>query len=164
MGSQISVMRTIYVATDRSWLWTGLFSCEPVYACCRILFSFRPVTVCMHINCFSYILKTNLTCVSLFKIHRLNWRSFVLFTIHTNITDKVYHLANSLIDMTAHWSVWYTAKLIVLNFTTLWANLADEKLMIFFVFFPENIIWHVMQIVSNGDNLHEMSNPVSEKK
>ena len=31
---------------------------------------------------------------------------------------------------------------------------------IFFLIFPENRFRHFMQIVSNGDNLHEMSNPV----
>ena len=31
-------------------------------------------------------------------------------------------------------------------------------------FFPENKIWHFMQILSNGDNLHEMSTPVFWKK
>ena len=36
--------------------------------------------------------------------------------------------------------------------------------VIFFLFFPENRIWHFMQIVSNGDNLHEMSNPVFWEK
>ena len=30
--------------------------------------------------------------------------------------------------------------------------------------FPENRIWHFMQIVSNGNNLHEISNPVFEEK
>ena len=35
-----------------------------------------------------------------------------------------------------------TGKLI---FTTLWANSADDKLMLF-LFFPENRIWHCMQI------------------
>ena len=34
---------------------------------------------------------------------------------------------------------------------------------IFFSFFPENRILHFMQIVSCGDNLHELSNPVSRK-
>ena len=51
-----------------------------------------------------------------------------------------------------------------LTFTTLWANLADNKLVIFFLFFPENRIWHFMQIVSIGDNLHEMSKLFSGKK
>ena len=30
-----------------------------------------------------------------------------------------------------------------------------------YFFFPENRFCHFMQIVSNGDNLHEISNPVS---
>ena len=51
-----------------------------------------------------------------------------------------------------------------LTFTTLWAFSADDRLMIFFLFFPENRIWHFMQIVSVGDNLHEMSNPVFWEK
>ena len=51
-----------------------------------------------------------------------------------------------------------------LTFTTLWALSADDKLMIFFLFFPVNRIWHFMQIVSWGDNLHEMSNPVFWEK
>ena len=33
-----------------------------------------------------------------------------------------------------------------------------------FLFFPENRILHFMQIVSIGDNLHDMSNPVSWEK
>ena len=47
-----------------------------------------------------------------------------------------------------------------LTFTTLYANSADDKLMIFFLISPGNRIWHFIQIVSIGDNLHEMSNPV----
>ena len=34
----------------------------------------------------------------------------------------------------------------------------------FFLFFLENRIWHFMQIVSLGDNLHEMSNPFFPRK
>ena len=41
---------------------------------------------------------------------------------------------------------------------TVWANSADDKLaIIFFLIFPENRLWHFMQIVSLGDNLHVMS-------
>ena len=41
------------------------------------------------------------------------------------------------------------------------AKSADDKMMIlFFLFLQENRIWYFMQNVSNGDNLHEMSNPV----
>ena len=36
--------------------------------------------------------------------------------------------------------------------------------MIFFLFFPENRIWHFMQIVSIGDNLHWMSKTVFWEK
>ena len=35
----------------------------------------------------------------------------------------------------------------ILTFTILWAFSADDKLMILFLFFPENRIWHFMQIV-----------------
>ena len=49
-----------------------------------------------------------------------------------------------------------------LTFTTLYANSADDKL-IFFLFSLENRIWHLMQIVSTGDNLHETSKSVSWK-
>ena len=51
-----------------------------------------------------------------------------------------------------------------LTFTTLWANSADIKLMIFILFFLENRILHFMQIVLIGDNMHELSNPVFEEK
>ena len=52
-----------------------------------------------------------------------------------------------------------------LTFTTLWANSADDKLMIVFLFFPENRVWHFEHIVSIGDNLHELSKPsFCEKK
>ena len=45
--------------------------------------------------------------------------------------------------------LWFT-----LIFTTLLANSADDTWIIFSIFFPENWIWHFMQIVSIGDNLH----------
>ena len=48
-----------------------------------------------------------------------------------------------------------------LTFTTLRAYSADDRLMIFFLFFTENSIRHFMQIVSN---FHEMSNPVFFEK
>ena len=51
----------------------------------------------------------------------------------------------------------YPLYLDILTLTALFVNSADNKLMIFFLFFPENRIWHLK---SNGDNLHEMSNPV----
>ena len=35
-----------------------------------------------------------------------------------------------------------------LTLTKLWADSADDKFVIFFLFFLENRIWHFMQIVS----------------
>ena len=46
----------------------------------------------------------------------------------------------------------------------LWANSADDKLVVFFLFFWENMLWHFMQIVSLGDNLHEMPKPIFSEK
>ena len=46
---------------------------------------------------------------------------------------------------------------------TFTANLADDKSIIF-LFLPENRIWHQVQIVSVGENLHEMPNPIFLKK
>ena len=34
-----------------------------------------------------------------------------------------------------------------LTFTTVWSNLDDDKFVVFVIFFPENRIWHFMQIV-----------------
>ena len=44
-----------------------------------------------------------------------------------------------------------------ITFFTLWAGSAEDKLMILFLFFSENRLWQFMQIVCEGDNLHEMS-------
>ena len=39
----------------------------------------------------------------------------------------------------------------------LWVKFsADDILKYFFLFFPENMFRHFLQIVSSGDNLHEM--------
>ena len=51
--------------------------------------------------------------------------------------------------MSANILIQYTVK--ILAFTTLWTNSAVNKLMIFFLSFPENTLWHFMQIVSWGD-------------
>ena len=38
-------------------------------------------------------------------------------------------------------------------------NFSDDILKYLFLFFQENMFWYFMQIVSSGDNLHEMSKP-----
>ena len=43
-------------------------------------------------------------------------------------------------------------------------NFSRQHFQIFFFSFPENRIRHFMQIVSIGDNLHEMSNSMKNKK
>ena len=45
-------------------------------------------------------------------------------------------------------------------FFTLLVNLAGDKLIIVFLFFQDYRIWHFVQIVSIGENMHEMSKPV----
>ena len=50
------------------------------------------------------------------------------------------------------------------TFTTLWANSADDKLMTFFSFFPENGICHFMHTVPSGDILYEMYVPIFWEK
>ena len=61
------------------------------------------------------------------------------------------------IDHIIYLTFWMTD----LTFTTLWANLTDGKLMTFFLFFPrkQDLTCHANCLP--GDNLHEMSNPVS---
>ena len=39
-----------------------------------------------------------------------------------------------------------------------------DKLVIFFLYFLENRFWHIMQIVSLGDNLHDVSDPIFYEK
>ena len=51
-----------------------------------------------------------------------------------------------------------------LTFTTLRANSADDKVVIIFLFSPENRLLNFIQIVPWRDNLHEMSKPVFRGK
>ena len=63
----------------------------------------------------------------------------------------------------AHWVVninYFSPNSNIITFAILWTNSADNKFVNFFLFFPENWIWHFMQIVLIGDNLHGMSNPI----
>ena len=43
-------------------------------------------------------------------------------------------------------------------------NISRQHIEIISLFFPEKRIWHFMQIVSNGDNLHGMLNSVLGKR
>ena len=48
----------------------------------------------------------------------------------------------------------------MLTLSMLGKNFSRQHFEIFYLFFPENRLWHFMQIVSLGDNLLEMSMPV----
>ena len=61
------------------------------------------------------------------------------------ITLSFHHCQSNLSDF-------YCQVSIRLTFTSLWANLAEDKLVIFVLLFLENRFWHFMQIVSNGEN------------
>ena len=54
--------------------------------------------------------------------------------------------------------------LLHITFTTLWASLADNNLMVFFLIFLEKSVWYFMRIVYLGDNLHDISNPIFSVK
>ena len=43
-------------------------------------------------------------------------------------------------------------------------NFSEQRFEIFFLFFLENMIWHFMQNVSLGDNLHDVSDPIFQEK
>ena len=55
-----------------------------------------------------------------------------------------------------------SASLLILS--TLGKHFSRGHLIIFFLNFFRKQIWHFMQIVSTGDNLHEMTKPVSWEK
>ena len=56
-------------------------------------------------------------------------------------------MSKSTLDLIFH----SLSDLFILTFNTLWANSADDNLIVFFLFFPPkkgSDIWHFMQIVS----------------
>ena len=75
------------------------------------------------------------------------WENRTMETIHMKYQGLLYYKKKSIVNG-------------ICPFFNL-VHLSDDKFVIFFLFFPGNRIWHFMQI---GDNLHEMLNPVSQKK
>ena len=55
------------------------------------------------------------------------------------------------------WCTGKPTRLLIINFSMLRENSTEDNLIIFFLLFLENRIWHFMQI---GSNLHEVSNPI----
>ena len=61
------------------------------------------------------------------------------------------------------WAKFWSSKA-SLTLSSLGKNVSRQDIEIVFLFSPENRIWHFIQIVSIGDNLYEMSNPVFWEK
>ena len=61
--------------------------------------------------------------------------------------------------------LWSSNQRTFLTFTTLWANLTEVKLTMFFsYFFLENEVWHFVQTISNEATLYEVLKPVFWKQ
>ena len=102
----------------------------------------------LQLVCQNFYLKNFQFLVEKFSIY-LNWCFFVM------------GLLWYLLSVSLSFSSWNKVTLHKLTFITLWANSADYKLMIYFLFFPENRIWLSNQFFSFGVHLHEVSNPVA---
>ena len=115
---------------------------------------------------------------SVIRSFPLNWkvRTFNHFTLQVSHSIKNIKLsfscffqANILLEsiLDCYWLTGFLScglcSHIDLTCTTPWANSADDN-FIFFLLFQENRIWHFMQIVSIGVNLHEMSKSVFWEK
>ena len=96
-----------------------------------------------------------------------NWNDFSYFW-STSCPDTSYQVLGQLafqfrrkrkIDFRQEWFqlflIYMSPRCFLPNFVSV-----GPMLKTFFLFFPENRIWYFMQIVSWGDNLQEMSNPV----
>ena len=76
-------------------------------------------------------------------------------TTHNDMLSESFYIQNENIN----WAVLKNSKLI-LTLSTLGKICSRRHTEILFLLFPENKIWHFIQIFSNEDNLHEISNPV----
>ena len=81
----------------------------------------------------------------------------ILVSLYYHKTDPKYNKYRSILKgnlrssilLTLYYQLNLQTSVSISTFTTLWANLADDTLMIFCLFFPEK---HFMQVVSTGDN------------
>ena len=97
---------------------------------------------------------------------KLKAQVFFMQTAKTNQTGRMPRLIWVFAESTGRFvsfvKCWF--KYLPLTLSTLGKIFSRRHFEIFFLFFTENRIWHFMQIVSLGDNLHEMSNPVFWEK
>ena len=146
-----------------------------------ILFCFVFLTKkCRDLSYFSmktYVVGTHkkpLSQALLISIHNI----FFFFFFFLWRRKKTFFLANLLISINVWIGCWaFTALCICpkdpslmmplkcpFTFKILGKKFSRQKYKIFFWIFPENRLCHFMQIVSLGDNLLEMSKPISWKK
>ena len=77
---------------------------------------------------------------------KLEWKTRPpLWHLLTNVGVTKYGIWKSLPLLFVLECIPFFATLIKLTFTTLWLNSADAKLVVFFLFFSENRLWHFMQ-------------------
>ena len=80
--------------------------------------------------------------------------------VHMGIETAPFQPVENFLMRPWKWAWWHN----LYHFLGVIQQMTNWWLMIFFIFFPENRTWHFMQIVSTGDNLHEMSHRVSWEK
>ena len=105
--------------------------------------------------------------ISEFFIWKCSIFGHKIFSIYLNRCFRNVTTSLVLNNWALNWSYGYPQHALLIEsstFTTVWAHSADDKWMILFLFFPENRIWRFMQIVSTGNNLHEMSKSVCWEK
>ena len=84
-------------------------------------------------------------------LHAYNEDSYQTARMRSDLSLRWAHLSDDT------FSLWLKYGCFTLS--TLGKIFSRRHMEIVFLFFPENRIWHFMQIVSLGDNLHEISNP-----
>ena len=106
-----------------------------------------------------------MTCYLLFQQLPLIFDGFKLafYLWHLKIFKRELVIIFGCISFMTHLVAAFLKLLIVLSltFTTLWANSAEDKLMIFYIIFPRK---QVLTIHANSPSLHELSNPVFWEK
>ena len=85
----------------------------------------------------------SMLCICLYEVFSFD-RPYTRYVTSKGITD---------IQILSPWELLWTLCMLGKNFS-------KRPFEIFFLQFLENRIWHVMQIVSLRDNLHEMSDPI----
>ena len=77
----------------------------------------------------------------------LTFLAYAIYNVYNNINNNNNNNNN---NNRFKISLYQTLKLkmYLLTLTALWVNSADDPLIFFFLLFPENRIWHFMQIVS----------------